>query len=389
MTMFDLSNVLNSAKQVKTEEAERDQNKKNRMKLLYPGEGTVRVRVLFNPASNIALRKVGRHNVNGVKVPCMQMYGQECAVCKTLSEIKSVKGTDMWQYSRKDRGISYAQYIDDTYDRTGEKQDDIPKNGEIIKLMYPWSVFRDLSAIIADAGPASSTILASNKGKIVKITREKKKDRVEYRVELDAFNEFQTAEDDNKFAELLNGLPNLNDEICPAQPTEQVVNTVNEVKAKLIESYLSPSVLGVNPGGSAVNLGNFAGQQPAQDPNIPAWAQAMPSTGQPTMGQPNMGQANFGQPQSNVGQAQFNQNTQFTQPNFNNQPMNQQPGFTPNTNQTPNFNQGMSQTQQMNTVQQPQGQASSSQSNPNFGGQTSDNPWAGTDLGSDDGVSPS
>lgn len=342
--MFDLSNVLNSAQQVKEQDNERKENRGNRKKLLYPADGTARVKLLFNPKSGIALRKIGRHHVHGTKVPCLQMFGHDCPVCKTLADIKSVKGTDLWEFKRKERGLSYAQFIDDNYNRSGEKQENIPTQGEVVLLMYPWSVYRDLQSIIAEAGANAATILATNAGKVVKLSRSKgKNNRIEYRVELDAFSEYTTAQTEDEYMQLLNELPNLNDEIVPAEITEDIRKSAQEVANKLVESYLSAAVLGQGAtNANPTNLGNFGAGVQGANPGgqAPAWAQPGNIPPAPNFEQANPQAGGFNQPQNtgfNQPNGQFNQpNGQFNQPQggqqFNQPGM--QPGFTqPNTGQ--------------------------------------------------------
>ncbi|AMM44892.1 hypothetical protein SP15_093 [Bacillus phage SP-15] len=391
--MFDLSNVLNSAQQVKEQKDQQQKNNGNRRKLIYPADGTVRMKLLFNPKSGIALRKIGRHHVQGVKVPCLELFGKECPICKTLTNIKNVKGNDLWEFKRKERGLSYAQYIDDNYNRPpNEKPENIPTQGETIIAMYPWSVYRDLQSIIAEAGANAASILATNHGKIIKITRTRgKNNRVEYRVELDAFGEYQTAPTDEEYMKVLNELPNLNDEIVPSELTEDIMNSVKEVDRKLNEAYLSPAVLGGGNNQGVGNLGQFVGGTGDQGGNLPQWAQGqaqgMPNQfqqpgmnpqfqqpnpnqfaqnpnqfQQPNMGQggqfnqqgqfdPNQGQFNQNQGQFNPNQGQFNQG-QFNQNQgqFNQQANVQQPGFTQNQQfSTPSVDnqQGMNPNQQM------------------------------------------
>ena len=89
---FDLSQVLQQANQVSAESGE---SSGGREKLIYPQNGKLKVRILFNPKSQVVIRKFERHTVNGTKVPCMSNYGQDCPICKVLSDIKNAKGTDI------------------------------------------------------------------------------------------------------------------------------------------------------------------------------------------------------------------------------------------------------------------------------------------------------
>ncbi|AWD93072.1 hypothetical protein HSE3_gp120 [Bacillus phage vB_BceM-HSE3] len=345
---FDLSKVLQSSAEVaKKQEEGGNQDGNKRMKLLYPQNGEVKFKLLFNPASQSVLRQIRRHKIEGTNSICLQNYGIECPMCKKVTEINAAKGTDLWQLKANTRGIAFAQFISSNYPPSQDEQNQY-KEGEILKLMFPWTVYKDLQVIINSAGANAKSIIAENKGKIIKITRYLENSQTKYRVEVDAFGEYQSFPTDEEYMKALTDLPSLNEQIVPAQANDNINATAHEVANKLHQKYLFDMQ---NPQGH----GQFT--QFGQNPNPPFPGQQGMNQGQgmnhsgaqpPAWTNPNQGQqGGFNQPQ---GQQGFNQQPQFNQPQgqgqqgFNqgnqgfqpNQPVNN-PTFQPN--QQPN-NQG-------------------------------------------------
>lgn len=259
--MYDITKVLQEAASVARSSSNDNAERGSRFKykLIYPFAGTGRFKLLFNPASGLALRQTRRHNVGDVRVPCLQTWSMDCPVCKTVSEIESIKGLNLWRFKSTFRGLSFAQYVDSNY--KFDNPNDQPAKNEIILLMYPWSVYRDLSTIISDAGQNAISILATNRGKVVKITRSSSGDQVDYRTEIDPFYEHQSFPTEEEYQDCLNNLPNLLDQVYPSQPTDEIINQVREVANKLREQFITPAV--VNPG-TPQTFQDFLNQQQQQ-----------------------------------------------------------------------------------------------------------------------------
>lgn len=325
---FDLSQVMQQAQEVK-ERQDNNEGGGNNLKLIYPQQGNLKVKLLFNPKSSVVTRLIGRHNVNGTKVPCLTEYKQDCPVCKTLTSIESAKGIDLWKFKKQSRGLAFAQYIESDY--KWNKPEDEPAKGEVVLLMFPWSVYQGINRLIAEAGQMAGQLVASNEGKVVKIERWTEANQVKYSAGIDAWSQpYKSCETDAQFEELLNGLESLNDKVMPIQCTDEILKQVRDISQQLTRDYLSNSVVGIEPqpqGGYQVqpnNVGQFdpnAGLATGYQANPGFQPQQSQQGFQPTQPQPGF------QPQPPAGAQGF----QPTQPGF--QP--QQPA--PQPTQQPNF----------------------------------------------------
>jgi len=274
---WDLSQAIGIAVQ-ETQEA---QNRKKKLeegsfehKLIYPSDGKLKVRILYNPKSRITQRKIIRHKIGDVRLPCAELYGQECLIDKTFDEIYKVKGVDLWaEHAAKTYGICYAQFVaaegingSDYF--KGWNQDDTPKSGEIIFLMYPPSVYKEINRVITEAGQNAYLLIASNIGKPVIINKyyEGNKNSPTYKVEVDAWGDYRSFETDQQYVEALENLPDLNDKMVPKEMTNEVIQSIREVCDQFKEKYLKNNVLnpGQDPNQMPSNTGtvaNVANQQ--------------------------------------------------------------------------------------------------------------------------------
>ena len=93
---FDLSSLINQATQF-TENQQNNQN--GGPKLVYPGPGTLKVKLLYNPKSNLVARQIKRHKVENASATCLGTYGMECPICKSVANIKNATGVDLWKFN--------------------------------------------------------------------------------------------------------------------------------------------------------------------------------------------------------------------------------------------------------------------------------------------------
>lgn len=241
---FDLSQVMQQAMSVKDKQDNQGSNGGNNLKLIYPQAGDLKVKLLFNPKSSVVTRLIGRHNVNGTKVPCLGEYALECPICKTLTSIESAKGIDLWKFKKQARGLAFAQYIDSNY--SWDKPENKPAEGEIVLLMFPWTVYQAINRMIAEAGQMAGQIVAMNEGKVVKISRWVENNQTKYAAGIDTWAQpFKSCGSDQEFEEMLNGLDSLNDKIMPIACTDDILKQAKELSEQLTRDYLSGSV--VNP----------------------------------------------------------------------------------------------------------------------------------------------
>lgn len=273
---IDLGNVLAQAAQVTQEQQDRDNS--SNMKLIYPQNGELKVRLLYNQPAGVVMRKFERHKINGQQITCLTNYGQECPVCKMLDNIQNAKGTDLWQLKRTTRGIAYAEFIEANY--KWDNPNDAPSKGEIVLLMFPWTVYTDLNRLINSAGQNIYNLIASNVGGVFKISRWVEKSQTKYRAEIDPFDQnHQTCATEEEYQKLITELPSLNEKFVPIEITDAIIKSAQNTANELNAEYLSPNVQQPNMGAAGTNLGGLAGGTPAQATPPSANVYTDPNTG--------------------------------------------------------------------------------------------------------------
>lgn len=231
---FDLSSVMEAAKTA----VEGTSSGNNYPTIIYPANGTIRVRLLFNPKSNSVMRLIHRHKLDSGKIDCAAHYGQDCPVCKQLETIRTVKGLDLWTLKSKTYGIAYAQFIDVSTGYDFGNRRNIPKRGDLIVLMFPWSVYSQISGCIQKAGENAGQLLVDNESKPIIIERKLNNDRVEYRVDVDTFSTYQSCESQAQFDKFLMDLPDLSDTITPKEMPEGLLTKLQLEADNLSVKYL-------------------------------------------------------------------------------------------------------------------------------------------------------
>lgn len=266
---FDLSSVLAQAAQVTQQQEE---SNSGGMKLVYPQQGTLKVRLLYNNAAGVVMRKFERHSINKQKVTCLQNYGMECPVCKMIDNIQNATGADLWQMKRTTRGIAYAEYVDSDYKWDDPKN--APAKGEIVILMFPWTIYTDLNRLISSAGQNIYNLIASNVGGVFKISRWSENKQIKYRAEIDPFDQnHQTCATEEEFQKLIMELPSLNEKFVPVEPNDNIIKAAQSMADELNKEYLTPRVQHPNFGQNGMNLSEMAGAvvgnvyQPATTPH--------------------------------------------------------------------------------------------------------------------------
>lgn len=271
---IDLGNVLAQAAQVTQEQQEKDSS--SNMKLIYPQNGELKVRLLYNNPAGVVMRKFERHKINGQQITCLSNYGRECPVCKILDNIQNMKGTDLWQLKRTTRGIAYAEFVESNY--RWDNPQDAPTKGEIVLLMFPWTVYTDLNRLINSAGQNIYDLIASNVGGVFKISRWVEKGQTKYRAEIDPFDrQHRTCATDEEYQKLIMELPSLNEKFVPVEITDAIIKSAQNAADELNAEYLSPNVYQPNVGQAGSNLGGYAPSAPAAPANLNTYTD--PKTG--------------------------------------------------------------------------------------------------------------
>lgn len=255
---FDLKALIgNIEKEVKESEAS-ESSGNNGPKILYPfHDGDLKLRILFNPKSNTVQRRIVRHNAGKGKVPCLQVYGEECPVCKAISDVENCVGKECGvfnKYGYQTRGICYAQVVDAPAEYL--KGDGAISIGEIVLFMYPKSLYTLFNEIMLKYTNVLDDIIAKNRSNPFVISRKTKKGGFpEYTVILEPFasNAFEDKVEDGKvvatgdeiYEEALNNLPNLLESIVPRYPDENTRTSTKTLAETIVEEYMNSNV--VNP----------------------------------------------------------------------------------------------------------------------------------------------
>lgn len=218
---FDLTTVLKQAAEVI------DQNSTSSNydgpRVLYPGMGTLSVRLLFSPKSQAVFRLIRRHKVDNKSLICAETYHEDCPLCKGIESYKNLTGSDMWTMDSKRLGLVLAQFVEVSRDYDSGNVT-LPDKGDIVLLMLPWSAYTKLNDTIQRSGEHADELLTRNEGRVVNIVKKKGTSIIEYSVEVDAFRDsFKSCPNQEEFEELLNNLPDINSIYCPATIPDDLI----------------------------------------------------------------------------------------------------------------------------------------------------------------------
>lgn len=276
---LDLGHILQEAARVSSESSDST----GMIKMLYPQEGSLKFRLIYNQQSGLVMRLLHRHKVFDEQYACLEQYSQECPICKTISDIVAVKGDCSWSLKRTTRGIAYAEYVgSDGYTWSDDRY--APEAGELVLLMFPWSVYTELNKLIAESKEHVYSLVASNVGGVFKISRSVEKKMVKYRTAIDPFEvSHQTRPTDEEYNKLISETESLNEKILPLKLTDEIANKTRKAAELLNQAFLAPHLVQPNLGQAGSNLltpNTRAATIPAQA-QAPV-AQAAPVTPVPT-----------------------------------------------------------------------------------------------------------
>lgn len=177
------------------------------------GKGTNDFRLLYNPKSDKITRDIHRHWSEELKafVPCLkEMYGEDCPMCKIREDWKANTGKEPdWTLNPQTKTLAFVHYISST-----EKRDKI-KEGDIVLMVAPKSVGKEINKIVAEFADNIDDILGKNTACRFKVTQQQGV-MVEYSVLLDNFKKVSTATDEEAFKKVLEELDNLDEVFYPA-----------------------------------------------------------------------------------------------------------------------------------------------------------------------------
>lgn len=262
---YDFQAAVNAAKAVVERQESAGSNTAYKFPLVYPQSGnTIVIRPLFNPASGQIVRLVNRHE----KVPCYRTYGIECPICKVMQQVKDTTGQDPFgrTKSSKSRGIAFAQYISSTNQISKGENKGTLQPGEIILFMFPWSVYSAINTMIQAIAQTPTgmdqAFCHSQQGLFIQI---QVTNDFKYTTTQVPYMTFPSQMSDDDFMKMLDGMESLNDQVIPAQITEEVDKQVKEYSDAIYRQYIAPRIptQGVPAGTVPMNIGQ---QIPVQAP---------------------------------------------------------------------------------------------------------------------------
>lgn len=213
-------------------------------KLVYPQDGELKVKLLYNPKSGIVMRLTNRHMIGDSRVPCLSQYGKTCPVCQVVSAIENTAPNtpDLWKMKNTRRAIMYAEYLSSTYSISSDEKFN-PKKGEVVLLMVPFMVYADLNKIMSDAGNDITELISENTGKVISISRYVEKGRTKYSTSIDGvIDSHKTCDTDEEYDNLLMSLPDLNTKVVPAEFTQEIGKKAEDLARDLSNIYISNRV---------------------------------------------------------------------------------------------------------------------------------------------------
>lgn len=278
----------NAAAEIKNDEEKQGGFEKSPYPLVYTGtNGKLTVRILYNMNSNSIQRKIVRHEIGKKKVPCLEVFGEQCHVCSAIKEAEELRGKECGakrEFGYKVRGFCYAQIVD--YSEGYFTDKDIKKK-DIVLLMYPKTVYDQINNIIVDAGENLEKIVCCNEGIPIVITRSQKSANAipDYNVAAYPYGTKKSFEEekdgktpDDLFQDLLASLPNLGEQFVSVNPSDEI-RTANKAGADVIrQKYVSDKT--VNPSDEVI-YSNKPDTTPAQIAPAPTSAPSVQQSNKP------------------------------------------------------------------------------------------------------------
>lgn len=243
MSKFDFSKVQ---EQIARSESAESAKTGYKYKLIYPSEGSLNIRILFNPKSGLITRLVNRHNIGGTRVPCMATYTKkdDCPICKVLNQAAEAGITLPYSTKSTVRAIFFAQFHSATYD-VGEIN-----KGDIIKVMVPWSVYKDIQKFLSDLSQSPDAMYrAFETSSYFAFTIEKGKGNQDWSGRINPVITVKSAESDEEFIKMLEDIDSLYDAVANIHETctEEDLKLMNETADQLRTQLFSPETQELQP----------------------------------------------------------------------------------------------------------------------------------------------
>lgn len=244
---FDFDKLIAQVKKEKEENDKRGSNgERSKYSIVYVGSpgGFVKARLLFNKKSGLVQRKVYRHRVGGKQIPCLQMYGQDCPICKAIKDAEAVDSNAYRTYGAKPRGFCYAQVVD--YSNHYINKDYPIDKGSIHILMYPRSVYDKLTEHINNSIDHLDELIGKNKGKLFTFARNNQAGATSYSCDLNPWEDYESFGSEEEFINCIEELPDLNDTIVPRDCTEEMLEQAKAAAETIMAEYFGNNSVSPN-----------------------------------------------------------------------------------------------------------------------------------------------
>ena len=233
---FDLTGLARKTnEEVKEAEQRASYNSENRVPLLYPAEnGTFRIKLLYNPKGDCTQKKICRHTIAKEKFVCLaQSYGEDCPICNAIKTVEESKGKDCGVYKKygaKKRGIAYAVLV--SHEDRMLKENNSPKDKDLIMFMYPETIYNAINTELNKSIDKLSEILVDNESYTFEISRSIGSNGFpKYEAKVYPYGKEKVFETSDEMDKLIDGLPNLNEQITPESIDKVPEETLQKIKA--------------------------------------------------------------------------------------------------------------------------------------------------------------
>lgn len=234
--MYDFSNAIKTFNETGSKETKTT----TKYPLIYPLEGKLMFRPLYNPKSSQFYRLINRHKIEGKTVNCLATYEgkkDNCPVCKMLKNIENSGIKVPMEYNSKVRAIMFAQFVGADYEVANGKI----TAGDIFLLMVPYTIYNQYHKWLADYmdgnGSGLEKLTTSTEGPVCII--EKGKEANDWQFRQHPTKTYEYKETVEEWVQVLNNIDDLYEQCnCHNSLTQAEMDTLNTFAIALNDAFL-------------------------------------------------------------------------------------------------------------------------------------------------------
>lgn len=160
-----------------------------------------------------------------------------------MQQVKDMTGQDPFGRSKasRSRGVCFAQYINSSnvIDKGNNKGSIKP--GDIILLMFPWSVYTQISSNIQTISQTPTgmdqAFCHADRGMFINISAT---NDFKYTVTMNPYLTFNSGKSDDEFMKMLDEMEDLNEQVVPSKITQETDKMVNEYCSEIYKQFIEP-----------------------------------------------------------------------------------------------------------------------------------------------------